>query len=298
MLLCVVDSKGSSPGRTGFKMVVNEQEELLGSIGGGIMEHKLVEQCKADLLKRDFEPFIKRQIHQSDIPKDRSGMICSGEQTIAFYPLDSSHSKLISELVDWGHNGVLTFDQVGIGFDQKESLTQKFHLELTADHWQLKEDLSRFPILHVVGGGHVGLALSQLAFEIGFSIKNYDDRDNLNTMAENRWAERIEVSDYASINDYISAGKDDYVVLMSFGYQTDKILLKELITRDFKYLGMMGSKEKVKKLFAALVDEGVEKERLGSVYAPIGLQIASKTPKEIAISILAEIIQVKNRAEV
>ncbi len=274
-------------------MAVNEAGELIGSIGGGIMEHKLIELCKEDLLKKDFEPFIKRQIHQSGIGKDKSGMICSGEQTIAFYLLDASYAELTNELVDWS-NGVLTFDQAGILFDKEDSLTNKFDLQLTTDNWQLKEDLGHFPILHIIGGGHVGLALSHLANEVGFVVKNYDDREELNTVQQNQWAEQVHVADYNSINKYIENGKDDFVVLMSFGYQTDKTILKELISRDFNYLGMMGSKEKVKKVYSALLEEGVTNEQLSKVYAPIGIPISSKTPKEIAISILAELIQVKN----
>jgi len=294
VLLVVIDSQGSSPGRQGFKMAVNEKHELTGSIGGGIMEHKLIELCKEDLLKRDFDPFIKKQIHQANISQDKSGMICSGEQTIAFYELGPPDQQLFGEIVEWSR-GTVCFSDQGLHFDSGSSQTSRFDLRLEAKSWMLKENLAHLPILHIIGGGHVGLALSRLAHELSFEIKIYDDRKDLNTVEQNKWAHSVHVSDYSQIGDLIPNGTGDFVVLMSFGYQTDKIILGNLIDRDFKYLGMMGSKEKVKKLFKEMIQEGISKEQMARVRAPIGIPISSKTPQEIAISILAEIIQVKNQ---
>ena len=87
VLLYVVESQGSSPGRQGFKMFVS-QRTMVGTIGGGFMEHKLVELARNKLQDGKFESFLKRQVHQSDSKQDKSGMICSGEQTIAFVYLD------------------------------------------------------------------------------------------------------------------------------------------------------------------------------------------------------------------
>jgi xanthine dehydrogenase accessory factor len=283
ILLYVIDSQGSSPGRVGFKMAINNKGELTGSIGGGIMEHKLIEMCREDLFKKTFDPFIKNQIHQTNISENKSGMICSGEQTIAFYQLNSSHSELFEKVSSTG-KGVLTFDQDGITLQPDFAQKHKFISTLMQEKWVVKEDVGHFPTLHIIGAGHVGLALSRIAHEVGFVIKIYDDRANLNTLEQNKWADYNWVMDYSTISDFIASGHDDYVVIMSFGYQTDKIILNALVDRNFRYLGMMGSKEKVKKLF----------EEMGNVYSPIGIPISSKTPEEIAVSILAEVIGVKN----
>jgi xanthine dehydrogenase accessory factor len=80
----VVESIGSSPGRQGFKMVVNTEGPLLGSIGGGIMEFKLVEYIKVCLKKGTFNPFLKRQIHSKTVAENQSGMICSGNKRYFF----------------------------------------------------------------------------------------------------------------------------------------------------------------------------------------------------------------------
>jgi xanthine dehydrogenase accessory factor len=297
VLMIVLHSDGSSPGRQGFKMLVSTSGLLSGSIGGGIMEHKLVELCKSELLINEFSPFIKRQIHQSNIEKDKSGMICSGEQTIAFYRLKKADISTATELINT-KSGVLVASEKGIHFASNATLSKAFELDIQpSDQWSFRQDFGHFPTLHVVGGGHVGLALSKFGFELGFSVKLYDDRTGLNTVEQNQYAQFIFVSDYQKIDKYISSTANDYVVLMSFGYRTDKVILQHLLPHQFQYLGMMGSKEKVKKLLEELLAEGVPQAELDTVYSPIGIQISSKTPEEIAISILAEIIQVKNNAK-
>ncbi len=298
VFMYVLHSEGSSPGRQGFKMIVSESGLLFGSIGGGFMEHKLVELCKEDLLMKDFQPFIKRQIHQANVSKDKSGMICSGEQTIAFYQLNDKHIDLINKVqsaISKNEFGTLDFNKNEIKFNSGEDLDAKFEGQIESEFiWQVKEDLGFLPELHIVGGGHVGLALSKLAAQLDFEILIYDDRQGLNTMNQNEYAETIFVPSYESIGDFIFNGIRKYVVLMSFGFRTDKVVLKQLINHEFKYLGMMGSKEKVKQLIEELLEEGIDQIQLDKVYTPIGIPINSRTPEEIAVSILAEIIQVKN----
>ncbi|MEZ5023315.1 MAG: XdhC family protein [Chitinophagales bacterium] len=297
ILMYVLQSEGSSPGRQGFKMGVSSSGLLFGSIGGGFMEHKLVELCKQELLPTDFEPFYKQQIHQASVPKNKSGMICSGEQTIAFYSVGKKEMPILDTIIqsiNENRYGVLTLDEKGIHFQVGQHQTTKFLSKIESEKWSVKEDLGFMPELHIVGGGHVGLALSKLANELGFKIKIYDDRKGLNTMEQNEFGETINVTSYETIGNYITNGDNKYVVLMSFGYRTDKVVLKQLINHQFKYLGMMGSKEKVKQLFKELLEEGIGPSKLDKVHSPIGVPIKSETPAEIAISILAEIIGVKN----
>ena len=95
-LLTVIQNFGSSPGRKGFKMLVSEDGFIFGSVGGGVMEFTLVEEAKS-LLQKSKKPILfKRQVHQGSKTKDGSGMICSGEQTVVFHPMDSSHIEFHS----------------------------------------------------------------------------------------------------------------------------------------------------------------------------------------------------------
>lgn len=296
--LYVIRSKGSSPGRQGFCMIVDEHGEMVGSIGGGIMEQKLVELAKSKLAEDEFIPFIKSQVHRK-VESNQSGMICSGEQTIAFYRLDGAHSAAIEKVIACYENalpGVLELNSQGISFSENEVLNDPFSCFIPdSQTWTVKQQLGFKNKIFILGGGHVGLALSITMRQIGFYVEIFDDRTGLNTMENNLAAHKKHYVDYAEVGEHIPEGDNSYVAIVSFGYRTDKAVLKTLVGRKYKYLGMMGSEEKVKKVLQELIDEGVSKEFLNSVRTPIGLPIQSKSPEEIAISIAAEIIKISNQ---
>ena len=292
VLLYVIESVGSSPGRQGFNMAVAENGEMCGSIGGGFMEHKLIELSKSLLKIESFKPFVKRQIHKSNIPDDRSGMICSGEQTIAFYYFDERDIELVKKAED---SMSLELNNDGVLFSSDE-IKNDDKLKIIGEEWQYSENINHQPKLYIVGGGHVGLALSQTMKTLGFNISILDDRKDLNTLENNVYADEKHIINYNEITNFIPEGKNIYVVLVSFGFRTDEVCMKQLLGRDYKYFGVMGSKAKMEKLIQNLLDDGFSKEDIKKVHTPIGVPIHSKTTEEIAISIAAEIIKVKNQS--
>ena len=122
MLLYVLESKGSSPGRQGFFMAVNEEGEMEGSIGGGIMEHKFVEMAKEKLQAasdKGQRTSIRKQFHDKTAAKDQSGMICSGEQTIFMYHVEKKDMVNVEMIIASLHqhkNGLLHLSKRGIHF--------------------------------------------------------------------------------------------------------------------------------------------------------------------------------------
>ena len=146
-----------------------------------------------------------------------------------------------------------------------------------------------------MGGGHCALALSELMSRLDFHIRIFDDRPELNTLDKNEFADEVTIIEsYEKIDDYIVSCGDAYVVVMTLGYDLDAVVIRQLIDRDFKYFGVLGSKAKMATLMKQLRSEGIEEQRLSRIRTPIGLPINSRTPDEIAISIAAEIIAVKN----
>ena len=128
-----------------------------------------------------------------------------------------------------------------------------------------------------------------------FYIHVFEERNDLNTFVQNDAAhEKTVVDDYTELEKHIPAGANNYVVLMTFGYRSDGIALRAVIHKELKYLGMLGSKAKIKELFAELKQEGIAADKIDKVYAPIGIDIKSQTPEEIAVSIAAEMVKVKN----
>lgn len=298
MLLYVLESKGSSPGRQGFMMAVNTANEMHGSIGGGIMEHKFVELAK-EKLKEDFtESIVRKQVHSKSAAANQSGMICSGEQTLLIYRVTKKDATAIASIIsclEENRIGTLELLPDKIGFSETITSNHFIFKYTDEENWQYTERLGYKNHLYIVGGGHCALAFSKLMRTMDFYIHVFEDRNDLNTFVQNDAAhEKVMVNDYAELEKHIPAGDNHYVVLMTVGYRTDAIALRAVINKELKYLGMLGSKAKIKELFAELKQEGIATNKIDKVHAPIGIDIKSQTPEEIAVSIAAEMVKVKN----
>jgi xanthine dehydrogenase accessory factor len=299
MLLYVVDSRGSSPGRRGFFMAVPAEGNMEGSIGGGIMEHKFVELAK-DILRsgnHSFSSMVKKQVHDKSAARDQSGMICSGEQTVLLYMVKDQDQKAISNLVsslEGFRRGTLELGPAGIAFRDSPSDRPFLWEPSSASEWFYSENTGYGHHLFIIGGGHCALALSKLVHGLDFFIHVYDHRNELHTLDQNVWAHtRMIVPGYTSMHEFIPEGSNHFVVIMTLGYRTDMDALKSLLGKSYHYLGLLGSKKKVEKMFEELIKEGVPQEVLQTIHAPVGIDIKSETPEEIAISIAAELIREK-----
>lgn len=295
LLLWVVESEGSSPGRRGFKMVVTADGSLYGSIGGGIMEYKLVEKAKSLLAQGIEHPELIVQYHDKEHAKDQSGMICSGSQTVLVLPVDNSYLALTGKLLrDEEMKGLsVLVDKTGMRLTGEDETKGLFY---TGDDWTYVEAANTLPVIHIIGGGHVGLALSELMRYLDFYVKIYDNRPGLNTLEANHFAHEKIIVSYDKIGEEISAALGDFCVIMTMGYRDDLTVFKQLVHRKFFYFGMLGSESKIDTLFMQLEKEGFDSSDFSDYFIPVGLNIYSKTPKEIAVSIAAQIILQRNIA--
>jgi xanthine dehydrogenase accessory factor len=156
------------------------------------------------------------------------------------------------------------------------------------------EPIEPSPELYVIGAGHVGTELATLAHTVGFEVHVVDDRE--------KFASRDRFPDVAAvvaedIPTWIARTElppHSYVVIVTRGHTNDLEALRALAPRDLRYLGLIGSRAKVARIYEALQQDGVPGEFLKRVHAPIGLDIGAVTPQEIAVSILAELIAVKH----
>jgi xanthine dehydrogenase accessory factor len=158
------------------------------------------------------------------------------------------------------------------------------------------DPLAPSPHLYIVGAGHVGWHLARAAVETGFRIHVVDDRDKFAN------AERFPGADVVvePIPEWLHRAEipgSAYVVVVTRGHTHDLDAMRVLAPRDVRYLGLIGSRAKVVRIFDALKAEGMPAGCLQRVYAPIGLEIGAVTPAEIAISILAELIAVRRGAD-
>ena len=298
VLLYVLESSGSSPGRQGFFMVVTATGEMEGSIGGGIMEHKLVELAKEKLREGNRKSVIKKQVHDKLSATNQSGMICSGEQTILIYPITEKDAAFIQQIIlsiEQNKNGSLLLSPERLTFSPSIPAKNFQFYFISDDDWEYIEKTGYKNQLFIIGGGHCALAFSKLMRGMDFYITLFEEREELYTVIQNEFAhEVIIVDNYSALVNLISSGPNQYSVIMTVGYRSDSIALRALLDKKFIYLGMLGSKTKMKNLLGEFRKKGIAGDVLKKIHSPIGLAINSQTPEEIAISIAAEIIKVKN----
>jgi xanthine dehydrogenase accessory factor len=150
------------------------------------------------------------------------------------------------------------------------------------------------PKLVVVGAGHIAVPLVQMAKILDFYVIVIDDRLAYANRQRFPDADEVVVGDMAQMLKEMTITPSTYIVLITRGHKYDEPCLREIIHSEAKYIGMIGSRRRIKACFQRFRDEEkIAEEVIERVYAPIGLDIATETPPEIALSILAEIVKVR-----
>jgi len=226
-------------------------------------------------------------------------MICSGEQSIFFYQLQASDKPAIDALATSlreFENGTLTISNHGIAFNKNVPGQNYDCVQEEPDNFVMIEKSGLKNQLHIIGGGHCALALSQIMRMQDFYIKLYETREDLSTVIANRYVhESIMLNDYSELLNLLPEGENIYVPVMTFGYRTDDVAFRAIMHKKVKYIGILGSLKKMEKMFESYRQEQLDENFLKVVRTPIGLPIKSETPAEIAVSIAAEIIGIKNK---
>ena len=149
----------------------------------------------------------------------------------------------------------------------------------------------------ICGAGHVGIAVARAAKFIGLRVTVIDDRPVFADAAEKAGADQVICRDFTEALEGIPGGSNCYFVIVTRGHRRDLECLRAIAGKPHAYIGLMGSRRKVKLVKEALASEGISREVLDRVCMPIGLDIGGETPEEIAVSVIAEIIEVKNKKQ-
>ncbi len=157
----------------------------------------------------------------------------------------------------------------------------------------LLEPIFSEPTVYIFGGGHVSQQLAPLAKGVHFKVVVIDDRQMFANKARFPEADEVIVSEFEKCFEGLTIDGSSYIVIVTRGHLYDGLVLEEAIKTDARYIGMIGSKKKIQILYKDLLRRGVPKEVLDRVHAPIGIEINSETPEEIAVSIVAELIKVR-----
>ncbi|MGQ9648349.1 MAG: XdhC family protein [Thermodesulfobacteriota bacterium] len=234
-LVIIVKAKGSTPRRAGAKMVVRRDGKTIGTMGGGDLEKRVIEEALEAI--RQSEP--RTASFTLDREKGKLDMMCGGELEIYIEP-------------------ILPDDKVII-----------------------------------FGAGHITRSLAPMLQRSGFLVSVIDDSADLLQKDKFPEIENLSLENMEEAARELPSDPNAYVILLSRGFSRDEAILRELIQKEFKYVGMIGSMKKIKAMEENLRKQGVPKEAFSKLQAPIGMDIGGETPEEIAISIAAEIIAVK-----
>ncbi len=152
------------------------------------------------------------------------------------------------------------------------------------------------PTVYIFGGGHVSEQVAPLAKNVHFKVVVIDDREIFANRERFPEADEVIVSEFEKCFDRLSIDESSYLVIVTRGHLYDGIVLEQALKSKARYIGMIGSRKKIGTLYQSLTAKGIAKEALGRVHAPIGIEINSETPEEIAVSIVAELIKVRGES--
>jgi xanthine dehydrogenase accessory factor len=157
----------------------------------------------------------------------------------------------------------------------------------------LLEPILSEPTIYIFGAGHISQQLSPLAKRVYFKVVVIDDREMFANRERFPEADEVIVSEFEECFDRFSIDESSYIVIVTRGHLYDGFVLEQAVKTNARYIGMIGSKRKIRTLYQNLMEKGIPKETLNRVHAPIGIDINSETPEEIAVSIVAELIKVR-----
>ncbi|GAB1417703.1 hypothetical protein MASR2M12_04680 [Bacteroidales bacterium] len=300
LIIIVAETHGHAPGKTGAKMAVGLSGETLGTIGGGKVENDLkIQALEYYHLNRSF-PIMIEYTFDHEISEESEGMICGGRQIFLIFRLGRSHLdqiRTIGRAVQhhkkarfiWSQSG-----EIGIVEGIDESQTMERPVFQRGSSWQFTETNGSEPTIHIIGGGHVSLALSRVLQTLGYHLRVYCQRPEAPTLLANIYANEIKIGPFDQVHRLIEPSGNDYIVIMTPGHKSDELVLQNVLRLPVKFIGMMASPAKSRAIRQRLLDSGLNQQLCEKVHSPIGLRINSHSPEEIAISVAAQIISIQN----
>ena len=329
VLATVVRTKGSTPQKAGAMLLVKDDGSGLGTLGGGCVEGDIWFAAK-EMLRDGSGPEFKDYYLNEDIAA-RDGLVCGGTMYFYLEPLRSLDDFLplgdeILEAYDGGEPvslatvvncprlpellgaklllrvdgtvagtlGSETLDEPALDVARRVAEIGNTESISTDDGTEIfVEGFTTPPTLVMVGGGHVGKATADLANFLGYRVYIVDDRPEFSNEERFAYAEQTIVTPYEQWSDLLSLNVNTFVIVATRGHRYDDMALESALKTRARYIGLLGSRRKTLMIYRRLLEQGVTKERIREVYAPIGLNIGALTPEEIAVSIMSEVIMVR-----
>ncbi len=316
VLVTIVASSGSTPRGMGSRMLVKQDGTIRGTIGGGAVEYRAMQTAMEALKKKEslVQGFTLTRNQVADI-----GMVCGGDVVVYFQYVDPSDEAFaalcvqVREALDRDEDSWLILDitdttcwRMGIYSRQGGEAGIELPMDLIrlldpAKAYQYEiggrkyytEPLVQAGSVYVFGGGHVAQELVPVLSHLGFRCVVMDDREEFANPRVFPQAERTIVGDMEHISDYLEIKPCDYVCVMTRGHQFDYYVQRQAMAAKPRYIGIMGSRNKIRVVTEKLLGDGFSLEEIQRCHMPIGTAIKAVTPAEIAVSIAGELIEAR-----
>ena len=331
VIATVVRTKGSTPQKPGAKLLVRNDGSGVGTLGGGCVEGDIWYAAKQLMKNRGSAETIGYELNEEIAAQD--GLVCGGTMFFLVDPIyeKGQEALFLDEInsaylggepvalaslvkttpdIDSKLGGKLLIRSDGsvegtLGADNLNSEAIKYGIELMAygnSKYVRSETGAEYfvegyttpPQIILCGGGHVSRAIYTFAVNLGSNLTVIDDREEFANKTRFPLANVVVAESSAEGFRSIEINKNTFIVIATRGHRYDHVSLEAALNTSASYIGLLGSKRKTILIYEELLSKGVSIDRIKDVRAPIGLDINARTPEEIAISIMAEILMIRN----
>ncbi|MCD6532857.1 MAG: XdhC family protein [Deltaproteobacteria bacterium] len=325
-LCTIIERRGSVPREIGARMLVRKDGSIIGTVGGGIGEHEVIKAAQNAIEKSQSGLLDFSLAGEQGLD---SAAICGGHFTVfisywaksddydlaaavaatlqggsAQYLIESlpqqNFAKMERSLLDPA-DGNVTGNPIAslpatVAETCKSGTMSTSVQRINIDNREfLLSEITLPPQMVIFGGGHLALPLAEMASWCRFSVTVIDDRPEFSDPQRFPAADKVTTAPMEEVSKLYTPGTNACLVLITREHKHDYILLKQLLGTEYAYLGMIGSRRRTSQVKQRLIDEGFNPDEIKRLYSPIGLSIGAQTPAEIAISIMAEIIEVRHK---
>ena len=327
VLARIIHRTGSTPREKGAMCIITK-DRIIGTVGGGALEHQVAEKARQML---DSPQSFIYQFRLSATDVAGTDMICGGDVDLFLEPVlpenetkvsvfraaaDALSRSLPGTLItrienglpgmDTGTNAFLGTDGTAAGHITGVDLKQAFPLSdpepggsapfelktLPGSNTRLfVERMVPPPTVVLFGAGHVSRFVAQIAAMVGFRVIVIDDRSEFANRDRFPDADECRVCDFETAFESLTITSSTYILIITRGHLHDKQVLEQSLSTPAGYIGMIGSKKKRDLIYKDLLERGISREKIEQVHCPVGLPINARTPEEIAVSIVGELIQ-------
>lgn len=323
VLATILNHQGSTPRSSGARMLIREGGQILGTIGGGLLEAQVI--SRAPSVFADGRTCVENYALNADMA-DSMDMICGGNLSVLFEFIvaDQNNRKWFGRLNQMAEENMaglvvtpvpdadgqeLPSEKCLLGPDgsivgkKPSSIPDTSALFATYRHLRLPalvrlgqqkfyiEPMGNRECLYLFGAGHVSQSVARLAHSVGFKVVVVDDRSEFAN--RKRFGEVDEIlvpQSYENSFQTLTIDRNSYLVIVTRGHLHDRLVLAKALRTKAGYIGMIGSKRKRDAIYESLLKDGYQPFDVERVHSPIGLDIGAETPEEIAVSIVSELI--------